>query len=59
MGGYLEVGELWFVCVEREMFEEIGLLVRVKKLLVIINDVFDEEKKYYIILFIFCERIDD
>ncbi|KAK4647421.1 uncharacterized protein QC761_101350 [Podospora bellae-mahoneyi] len=58
-GGHLEVGESWFACAERETLEETGLLVRAKKLLATTNDVFDEEKKHYITLFILCERTDD
>ncbi|KAK4172817.1 putative hydrolase [Triangularia setosa] len=58
-GGHLDVGETWFACAERETLEETGLVVKAKKLLAATNDVFDQEKKHYITLFILCERTDD
>ncbi|KAK4203959.1 putative hydrolase [Triangularia verruculosa] len=58
-GGHLDMGETWFACAERETLEETGLVVRAKKLLAATNDVFEQENKHYITLFILCERVDD
>ncbi|KAK0732530.1 NUDIX hydrolase domain-like protein [Apiosordaria backusii] len=58
-GGHLDVGESWFDCAERETLEETGLVVKAKKLLAATNDIFEQEKKHYITLFILCERVDE
>jgi 8-oxo-dGTP diphosphatase len=57
-GGHLEYGEEIFACAEREALEETGLKVRGTKLVAVTNDVFEEQGKHYITLFVRCEMVD-
>lgn len=47
-----------FACAERETLEETGLRIRAKKVVAVTNDVFAEENKHYVSIFMQCERID-
>jgi 8-oxo-dGTP diphosphatase len=47
-GGHIEFDEDWIECAKREAMEEVGLKIKNVKLLTLTNDVFTEEKKHYI-----------
>ena len=51
-GGHLELGETIEACAKRETFEETGLIVNSIKKLTFTNDIFDQEDKHYITLFV-------
>ncbi|KAF2689005.1 hypothetical protein K458DRAFT_399856 [Lentithecium fluviatile CBS 122367] len=57
-GGHVDQGEDLFACAERETFEETGLKIRATKIVTVTNDIFVEENKHYISIFMKCERID-
>jgi len=54
-GGHLEYGEAFFACAERETLEETGLKVRATKVVATTNDVFADQGKHYITIFVRCE----
>ncbi|OLN81849.1 Nudix hydrolase 1 [Colletotrichum chlorophyti] len=54
-GGHLEFGESFFACAERETLEETGLKVRGIKIAGVTNDVFEELRRHYITVFVWCE----
>jgi 8-oxo-dGTP diphosphatase len=54
-GGHLEMFETWEHCAEREAFEETGLKIRNTKFIGVTNDIFQEEKKHYITIFIMAD----
>jgi 8-oxo-dGTP diphosphatase len=51
-GGHLEMYESWYDCSKREVLEETGLQIKNPVFAGITNDIFPEEKKHYITLFI-------
>lgn len=51
-GGHLEVGESIEECAQREVLEETGLVVNSVTKLGFTNDIFEEEKKHYVTLFV-------
>lgn len=51
-GGHLEFGESWEECARREVREEVGVEVRELSLAHVTNDIFSEEDKHYITLFL-------
>lgn len=51
-GGHLEWGESIEECAQRETFEETGLVVDTFKKLSFTNDVFEQEDKHYVTLFV-------
>jgi len=51
-GGHLELGESIEACAKRETFEETGLVVNGFKKLSFTNDVFENEGKHYVTLFV-------
>ena len=51
-GGHLELGESIEACAKRETFEETGLVVNGFKKLSFTNDVFEDEGKHYVTLFV-------
>lgn len=51
-GGHLEVGESIEECAQREVLEETGLVVNSFTKLGFTNDIFEEEKKHYVTLFV-------
>jgi len=50
-GGHLEFGETWEACAVREVREETGLELAAISFAAVTNDVFSEEGKHYITLF--------
>jgi 8-oxo-dGTP diphosphatase len=50
-GGHLEFGESLEECSIREVYEETGLKISAPKFLTISNDVFVQEKKHYLSVF--------
>lgn len=50
-GGHLEFGETWQDCVIRETREEIGLEIKNISFLQITNDIFPDDLKHYITIF--------
>ncbi|NOI80130.1 NUDIX domain-containing protein [Vibrio tubiashii] len=54
-GGHLEFGESIEECAEREVLEETGLQVNSVSKLGFTNDVFEQEDKHYITLFVIAE----
>jgi 8-oxo-dGTP diphosphatase len=51
-GGHLEMFETWEHCAEREAFEETGLRIKNLKFIGVTNDIFADERKHYITIFI-------
>lgn len=51
-GGHLEMGESIEDCARREVLEETGLALDVVTHLGFTNDIFDEENKHYVTLFV-------
>lgn len=47
-GGHLEFGETWEACAAREVFEETGMTIKNIGMLAITNDIFAEENKHYL-----------
>lgn len=54
----MEHGEGFAECAERETLEETGLKVKGVKLINATNDVFTDQGKHYITLFVVCEMLD-
>ncbi|KAF2114296.1 NUDIX hydrolase domain-like protein [Lophiotrema nucula] len=57
-GGHLDQGEELFACAERETLEETGLNIRATKIVAVTNDVFVQENKHYVSIFVKGERLD-
>jgi mutator protein MutT len=55
-GGHLEYGESIEACARRELFEETGLSIDSFRLGPYTNDIFEEEKKHYITLFVIADQ---
>ena len=55
-GGHLEYGESIEACARRELFEETGLSIDACRLGPYTNDIFEEEKKHYITLFVIADQ---
>jgi len=51
-GGHLEFGESLKDCAKREVFEETGLLIKNIQHVAYTNDIFKEEQKHYVTLFV-------
>ncbi|KAK2057466.1 NUDIX domain-containing protein [Colletotrichum caudatum] len=58
-GGHLEFGESFFACAERETLEETGLRVRGAKLAGVTNDLFRDQGRHYITVFVRCEMEEE
>ncbi len=56
-GGHLEYGESWEACARRETLEETGLELGELSFLTATNDIFTEEEKHYITLFMVGEYV--
>lgn len=54
-GGHLEFGESIYDCARREVLEETGIRIRNLCYGPFTNDIFREEKKHYVTLFILAE----
>jgi 8-oxo-dGTP diphosphatase len=55
-GGHLEFGESIDACARRELFEETGLSVTNLRMGPFTNDIFEEEKKHYVTLFVIANQ---
>lgn len=51
-GGHVEYGESWAACARKEVYEETGLYVRHLRFLTCTNDVFEDEGRHYVTLFL-------
>jgi 8-oxo-dGTP diphosphatase len=51
-GGHLEMNETWEYCAEREVLEETGLKIKNTRFIGVTNDIFPEEGKHFITIFI-------
>ncbi|HEX7368105.1 MAG TPA: NUDIX domain-containing protein [Candidatus Saccharimonadales bacterium] len=47
-GGHLEFGESFEACARREVREEVGLEIQNVRMLAVTNDIFEDEHKHYI-----------
>jgi 8-oxo-dGTP diphosphatase len=54
-GGHLEMYETWESCARREVLEESNLNIKNERFAGITNDIFREEKKHYITIFILAD----
>jgi|SRR3989338_1775539 len=54
-GGHLEFGESWEQCAIREVFEETGLCIKNVRFAAATNDLFSQEQKHYVTLFMLAE----
>jgi len=50
-GGHLELGETWEECAAREVMEETGLTLTNIRFVAVTNDIFENEEKHYVTLF--------
>jgi 8-oxo-dGTP diphosphatase len=56
-GGHLEFGETLLACAGRELFEETGLLLASVSPGPYANDLFEEERKHYVTLFVVAHDV--
>lgn len=56
-GGHLEWGESFEHCAIRETLEETGLIINNPKFLGITNDIFLEQNKHYVSIFLFAKLL--
>lgn len=55
-GGHLEFGESFEACAIREVFEETGLIVQSIKKLWFTNDIFFQENKHFVTIFMWSDE---
>jgi len=55
-GGHLEYGESIEACARRELFEETGLSIVNLRMGPFTNDVFEDENKHYVTLFVVADQ---
>jgi 8-oxo-dGTP diphosphatase len=58
-GGHLEFGESFEECAIREVKEETGLIISCPQFTAVTNDVFSEENKHYVSIFLNAEYPKD
>jgi 8-oxo-dGTP diphosphatase len=56
-GGHLEYGESFIDCVKREVMEETSLAVANTQYAAISNDIYTQEEKHYVTIFMVCDYI--
>jgi 8-oxo-dGTP diphosphatase len=54
-GGHLELGESWEDCAARETMEEVGITIKNIRFGTVTNDIFLQEGKHYITIFMLCD----
>jgi 8-oxo-dGTP diphosphatase len=54
-GGHLEFGESWESCARREVLEETGVHIQNIRFGAVTNDVFTEESKHYVTIFLVAD----
>lgn len=54
-GGHLEFGESWEACSKREVMEETGIEIKNLRFGMVTNDIFENEQKHYITIFIIAD----
>lgn len=54
-GGHLEFGESFEDCAAREVMEETSLVVKNTRFAALTNDIFEQENKHYITVFMLCD----
>lgn len=54
-GGHLEFGESWEACATREVMEETGIKIKNLRFGMVTNDIFENERKHYITIFIVAD----
>ena len=54
-GGHLEFNELIEECAKREVFEETGIEIKNLKMSPFTNDIFKEEEKHYITIYVIAD----
>lgn len=54
-GGHLEFGETWEQGAAREIFEETGLVTKNIRYVTATNDLFEDEEKHYITIFMMAD----
>lgn len=57
-GGHLEFGESYEECARRETSEEVGLSIKNMQFVTATNDIFPEENKHYITVYMLAEYAD-
>ncbi|MCL4374707.1 NUDIX hydrolase [Patescibacteria group bacterium] len=56
-GGHLEFGESFNDCVRREIDEEVGIKVTNIRQVIATNDIFHQEHKHYVSVFMACDYV--
>lgn len=58
-GGHLEFGESFEACAIREVKEETGLTLTAPEFLAVTNDIFKEDNKHYVTIFMIAQCPED
>ncbi len=58
-GGHLEFGESIEECAKREVLEETGIQIKNPKIVTLTNDIFKEEGKHYITIFLITDTKEE
>lgn len=56
-GGHLEFNESWAECALREVMEETGMTANNVRFLAATNDLFPEDKKHYVTIWVECDWV--
>lgn len=54
-GGHLEYNETWQECAKRETLEETGIEIKNVRFAVVTNDIFPNEEKHYVTIFMIAD----